>query len=370
MRIAFDQQIFSWQEYGGISRYFCSLATHLSKVHDVEAKIFAPLHVNGYLPLLAQDIKTGIKVKKVPKTARLRIRASHLMAMPLIWLFRPDILHETYYSSSANTLKGACRVLTAFDMIHERFADLLPHNDPTTHLKKMAFSRADYIFCISENTRRDLMELYAVPADKTSVTYLGFDMLPAEGEESFKHSSYILYVGQRLEYKNFTGLVNAFASSKWLRNNFRILCFGGGSFTSAENELFKALGIAKSQILQISGDDTVLSSCYRNAAAFVYPSLYEGFGIPPLEAMSVGCPVVCSNTSSIPEVVGDAAEYFDPFNVESIRSAIEKILQSSELRSELMAKGFKRCRLFTWEKCAAETLAVYRKLRNLPVGCH
>jgi len=364
MRIAFDQQIFAWQKYGGISRYICSLATHLSEIPDVEAKIFAPLHVNEYLPGLPADIRTGFKVKALPKTNRIRINVSRLMAIPLIRAFRPDIIHETYYSDWAYAPKGVSRVLTAYDMIHERFSDMFCQKDSTTNWKKKAFARADHVICISESTRRDLLELFDVPAEKVSVVYLGFDAFDSEAEQSNKpqNSSYILYVGQRAGYKNFDDFIRAYTSSEWLRNNFHILCFGGGAFTSVEKEMLTINGVSESHIRQISGDDSVLATCYRNSAVFVYPSLYEGFGIPPLEAMSVGCPVVCSETSSIPEVVGSAGEYFDPTSIDSIRSTIEKVLQSSELRADLTAKGFERCKLFTWEKCAAETLTVYRSL--------
>lgn len=364
MRIAFDQQIFTWQEYGGISRYICSLATHLSEIPGVEAKIFAPLHVNAYLPSIKENLRTGLKVKKIPRTARIRINASRLLALPLIKTFFPDIVHETYYASPKYVPNCAFRVITAFDMIHERFADILPHNDPTTNLKRIAFSRADHIICISESTRNDLLELFDVPAEKVSVTYLGFDELFPADESINKNKSmpYLLYVGQRLEYKNFIGLVKAFASSECLKSNFRILCFGGGAFTSTEKEMFNGFAVEECQIQHIGGDDHVLAACYRNAAVFVYPSLYEGFGIPPLEAMSVGCPVVCSNSSSIPEVVGNAGEYFDPICVDSIRTSIERVLQSSERQAELIALGYERCKLFSWKKCAAETLAIYKNL--------
>jgi glycosyltransferase involved in cell wall biosynthesis len=112
----------------------------------------------------------------------------------------------------------------------------------------------------------------------------------------------------------------------------------------------------------MNGNDRKLASFYSGAALFVYPSLYEGFGIPPLEAMSMDCPVVCSNNSSIPEVVGDAAEYFDPNDTESIRKAMELVLNSTARQAELINKGQIRCTQFSWERCAEETLAIYRNL--------
>jgi len=106
-----------------------------------------------------------------------------------------------------------------------------------------------------------------------------------------------------------------------------------------------------------------MAHLYATAAAFVYPSIYEGFGIPPLEAMSVGCPVICSNSSSLPEVVGDAAELFDPLDEEQLRRAMERVVTSEGLRKELIARGRQRCTAFSWERCTQETLAIYRKLR-------
>lgn len=364
MRIAFDQKIFYWQVYGGISRYICNLARHLSEVPGVEAKIFAPLHVNAYLPELPGCVRKGVKVEPFPRTGRIRTTVSRLLAQPLIRAFRPDIVHETYYSAGAYAPRGASRVLTAYDMIHERFSGMYRHDDPTSNWKKKSFARADRIICISESTRRDLLEFYDVSPDKTSVVHLGFAAFAAKADEGNAQlgSPYLLYVGERTGYKNFENLLRTYASSEWLRNNFRLFCFGGGAFTPAEMGMMKKHGVDESHVRQIGGGDSVLAACYRNAAVFVYPSLHEGFGIPLLEAMSAGCPVVCSNTGSVPEVAGNAGVYFDPCRIDSMRASIEKVLQSSEYRADLSSKGHERCKLFTWEKCAAETLAVYRSL--------
>lgn len=121
------------------------------------------------------------------------------------------------------------------------------------------------------------------------------------------------------------------------------------------------LGIAN-RVHQVSGDDGLLTSYYQGATALIYPSLYEGFGMPPLEAMNFGCPVVCSNTSSIPEVVGDAAVFFDPSSEESMRVAIESLLRSNELSAEMIRRGYARVQHFSWAKCAAETAAIYRQI--------
>jgi len=259
-------------------------------------------------------------------------------------------------------------VSTVHDMIHERFSNWFSQNDDTARRKRATVSRASHVICISENTRRDLIELYAVDPNKVSVVYLGYEMLDAgvdSGGVSLalsKFAPYILYVGDRGGYKNCEALLRAYAGSAWLRENFRVVCFGGGLFRADELELIRELSIKPGRIEQVSGGDDVLAGYYRNAAAFVYPSLYEGFGIPPLEAMALGCPVICSNTSSIPEVVGDAGESFDPGQVESIRASIENVLQSSERRAELIRKGSRKCAEYSWDRCASETLKIYRGL--------
>ena len=123
----------------------------------------------------------------------------------------------------------------------------------------------------------------------------------------------------------------------------------------------KKLNLVNDQVSQTAGDDHLLAELYKHASAFIFPSLYEGFGIPPLEAMSYNCPVVCSNTSSISEVVGDAGEYFDPSDMDSMRVAIERVITSDSHKKILIDKGHKRLERFSWDRCAIETLNIYRK---------
>ena len=131
---------------------------------------------------------------------------------------------------------------------------------------------------------------------------------------------------------------------------------------SSEVKLMRSLNISVDSVLYMSGSDDVLVGLYGSASAFVYPSLYEGFGIPLLEAMSLGCPIVCSNTSSLPEVVGDAAELFNPYDESVMREAIERVVSNPEYTTSLIEKGRRRAKLFSWEKCAKETLNVYSKI--------
>ena len=213
------------------------------------------------------------------------------------------------------------------------------------------------------NTQRDLIDIFGVAPEKTVVIHLGFSLTNKfESTVSLTESRpFLLYVGLRDRYKNFDTLLIAYSSSTFLRNTFSLVAFGGGRFSAVEVERIRALGLNDS-VRQISGDDALLAGLYRQSAAFVYPSLYEGFGIPPLEAMSYDCPVICSNTSSIPEVVGDAACLFDPTDVDAMRAAIELVVGSPKYRSDLVKRGRERIQHFSWDRTAKETVEVYREL--------
>ena len=365
MKIVYDAQIFVEQAYGGISRYICALASQTARLAGMDVKVLAPLHINGYLRELDKGIAVGCYVPRLPRTARIIKTLGSAMCRPVGALMRPDLVHETYYAAQPLCRARVASVLTVHDMIEERFPESFVAGYPLAGRKRLAAARADHIFCNSENTRRDLLEMHPLPEERVSVTYLGYDNLPQSGlraQDLVGAAPFILFVAGRHGYKNFEGLLRAYASSAWLREGFRIVCFGAGVFSSPERSLMAGLGLGREQVLQVGGSDERLAALYKGAAALVYPSKYEGFGIPPLEAMSLDCPVICSNTSSIPEVVGEAGEYFDPFDQESIRVAIERVLQSPARCQQLVALGRSRCKLFSWERCAEQTAAVYRRL--------
>lgn len=335
-------------------------------MQGIEARVFAPLHINRYLETLKGDLSVGFSLPRShPKLFRFIRQVNNILARHAIKRFKPDIIHETYYTKVDFCPKQARRVLTVHDLIHERFPELFDNSLGTTRPKSMAAHRADHVICISESTRRDLVEFLGVPEEKTSVVYHGVDaqlLQTFKPFQLFRPRPFFLYVGARDGYKNFEGMLRAFACSERLRREFDLLCFGGGPLKSNELELMSAVGMRPDQVLQIAGDDDILAALYHQATAFIYPSLHEGFGIPPLEAMCVGCPVVCSNSSSLPEVVGEAAETFDPLDGEAMQAAMERVVFSSSRRSALIAAGRVRSSMFTWEKCAQETEAVYRQL--------
>lgn len=372
MKIAYDSQIFCAQTYGGVSRYFCEIASRLAQAPGLEVSIAAPLYINAYLQNLPPGIVTGFRGPRADRFKsiypRLFLRGVGLVLGDLVLRAKfPDVVHETYYFSHPLGPRRARRVLTIYDMIHERFPSDFPLGDKTTRHKAMAAKRADHVICISESTRQDAIELLGLPPEKTSVIHLGFDLMTEggaglTGEGRTTDEPFLLYVGNRGGYKNFLRLLEAYASSPQLRAGFKLVCFGGGALSAEERERMAQLGLANGRVIQLGGSDQLLSRLYARASAFVYPSLYEGFGIPPLEAMSHDCPVVCGTTSSIPEVVGDGGEYFDPADVDSIREAIERVVGSENHRKALIEKGRARLGCFSWDRCAGETLEVYRNL--------
>lgn len=360
MRIIYDYQIFSLQEYGGISRYVYELALKMLN-NQQDVNIISPIYINQYLKNFRKSNLTGFFIKHIPKTGLVIQAINAVLFFVYVRIIKPDVVHETYYYSVLLAPKRTKVILTVYDMIHEKFSDCFLASDRTSKCKLFAVKRADHIICISEQTKRDLIELFSVPANKISVVYLGFTLSQSiKMVGNINSRPFLFYVGLRSGYKNFNALLHAYAESVLLKQEYDLICFGGGQFSTEEYALFNELGLLN--VKQVSGDDELLACYYQSATLFIYPSLYEGFGIPPLEAMNFNCPVVCSNVSSIPEVVGDAALLFDPYEVSDIKSAIEQVVLDEDLRLSLIARGQARLQCFSWERCAEETLAVYRQV--------
>jgi glycosyltransferase involved in cell wall biosynthesis len=366
MKVAFDYQAFTNQSYGGVSRYFVRLAQEFLR-YEQDIQIFSPLHRNRYLKELPAEIVHGKELNSFPpKSKPLFLAWNQIKSNSAICNWHPDVIHETYYAAKPVGNTDALRVVTVYDMIHELFPNNFSWLDRTTQQKKISLTRADKIICISHNTKRDLIDIFNLPEEKIFVVHLGFEKF-SPNETTVKiqlDKPYLLYVGSRAGYKNFRGLLDAFASSHKLNNDFRLIAFGGGAFNREEINLFQKLGISLNNVQQISGNDEVLGRLYQHARAFIYPSLYEGFGLPPLEAMAHDCPVISSNTSSMPEVIGDAGVYFSPKNIDSIRDAIERTVYSDNAIHLLTQKGVKQLKNFSWQKCAEETLKIYTSTRG------
>ncbi|MGI0488952.1 glycosyltransferase family 4 protein [Pantanalinema rosaneae CENA516] len=365
IKLVYDYQSASFQEYGGVSRYVYELATRFANKPEFQTTIFAPIYINQYLKQQPIAGLRGMAIPFIPKTQRVRSLINHPITQLYLKQYSPDIVHETYYAYDRTAPKRSKIVLTIHDLIHEKFPQYFAASDQTAAMKAAAIARADQIICVSNNTRTDLLNRFPIDPSKVSVTYLGCSLVtnqPSNIQPEQRSRPYLLYVGKRDGYKNFAQFLLAYAHSDKLNREFDLVCFGASPFTQFELNTMAKLQLAQEQIHHIPGNEITLASWYTNASILVYPSLYEGFGIPPLEAMTCGCPVACSQMASIPEVVGDAAEFFDPTEPESIAAAIANVLYNSDRSQELSRAGKLRAAQFSWEKCAEATELIYQSL--------
>lgn len=309
--IVFDHQIFSLQQFGGISRYFCELASRVHGSGDFLARIAAPVHYNDYLAACDASIYGVYLPMRIPRSGRAYRAVAQLLSPVVIRAARPSLVHRTYFGRSFAPA-GVPTVVTVYDMIHELFPQNFSSTDMTSRDKRRSVEAANLVICISHSTAEDLIRIFSVPRDKVRVVHLGFSDVFSRASASrsaAKSRPYLLYVGNRGGYKNFAGFLRAYASSSRLQSAFDMVLFGGSDFTAEERRLISDVGVRGDSVRRVTGSDVDLAQAYAGAHLFVYPSKYEGFGIPPLEAMAAGCPVACSNSSSIPEVVGDAADF-------------------------------------------------------------
>jgi glycosyltransferase involved in cell wall biosynthesis len=367
VKIIYDYQIFSRSKYGGVSRYLCEIATRIARTENFDVKVLAFAYISEYLRQNASEIVVGCPVPALPKTSKIISNFNFKFSREWLKKNPHDIVHETYYSQKTITPSRTKTVITVYDMIHEKLISLFPEgkNHPLIKAKHIAIKRADHIICISENTKKDLLEILNIDPKKISVIYLGCSLNCKKNKigQPYYNFPFILYVGYRGRYKNFERLLRAYSSSKKLKKDIKLVCFGGGSFSKEEKKLIHELEISEDKVIQISGNDDILANLYNYASAFVYPSLYEGFGLPLLEAMSFRCPVVCSSISSIPEIAGDAAEFFNPYDIYSMSNALEKVVYSQDRTEMLIDLGLERIKNFSWEKCVQKTCLVYSSLK-------
>jgi glycosyltransferase involved in cell wall biosynthesis len=362
--VLYDHQVFATQRFGGVSRYFVELARAFAASADVQARMFAPAYVNEYIASGDALHPLSFQLKSLRRGGRYRPP----LLSPLLWMAmrarRPDILHETMHTSvKPSRPRGTRMVTTVHDMTVERFPELFDEPERRVADKVSAMRRADAIICISEATRVDLVELHPDLAGRCTVIHHGVDrgVEPAPKPPSWP-ARYLLYVGTRDHYKNFQALVQALGGASRLPPDLSLLCFGGGPLSAQERDAAVRAGWAPERIVQTVGDDALLAAAYRHAELFVFPSWYEGFGMPLTEAMIHGCPIACSRASSFPEVCLSAAAYFDPMDVDSMTAAIESVVLDPVRRQSLAEAAVRRGADFSWSECARKTAQVYREV--------
>ena len=366
MKILFDHQIFTSQIYGGISRYFFELMKNFRNNDEVECELSLRYSNNYYLKELDNlPYKTFFKRHSFKGKYRLLNIINKKISEKYISKGDYDLFHPTYYDPYfLDFLNGKPFVLTILDMIHEIFPEIFPLKDKTSERKKLLAQKAAKIIAISENTKRDIIKFLGIGENKIEVIYLGNSLKIKKDIKTINikiPEKYILFVGSRRGYKNFELFIEVISPLINDDNKLNIVCAGGGKFNNKEIEKLKNLKI-KDKVFYYSGSDSILAYLYQKAVAFIFPSLYEGFGIPVLESFASGCPVICSKTSSLPEVAGDAVVYFDPTDKLSMLNSIKKVIYDDELRKQLMDKGIERVKEFTWKKTAEKTKKIYEEI--------
>jgi glycosyltransferase involved in cell wall biosynthesis len=364
LRPIFSADAFTLQRRGGVSRYFAELHRALT-ASGIDSEVAAPLWISEHLepgpgvmglrlPAIADRRGAGRMCRRVGATAERRS----------VDAAGPDgvVLHRTYYS--LRPTPGTVPVVeTVFDMIHEDHPGLTAVRDRAAEWKRASLARADQVITISEHTRRRLLAHYDLDPGRVTTVHLGVRDMPVDRQavESLRASDpFILYVGAREAYKNFDRFLEASAAVVDVHDQLRVRVFGGPPPTVAERATIKRLGLTRS-VDFVGGSDADLAASYAAATVFVYPSVDEGFGLPPLEAMTQRCAVASSTGGSMPEVLANAAAFFDPADTVDMARTIAELVDRPGLRAELAERGARRARAFRWDRVAAETVAVYER---------
>jgi glycosyltransferase involved in cell wall biosynthesis len=370
-KIIIDPQIFILQDFGGISRYFIELCNQFEQTNKI--KVILPILYTDNLyykdsRYFQESFQNKnhllIRFSKIfrPFIPRKLKRKSINRTADLLDNQKFDLFIPTYYDPYFLThLKNKPFVLTVHDMIHELYPQYFDDADIVIKSKSALIARATKIIAVSENTKKDLLNIYPnVDPKKVEVIYLAHTINDGSSVK-IKNipEQYILFVGKRDVYKNFFFFLEAVTPILKEKPDLYVFCAGGNPFTKEELIIINNLGIAK-QLLQKNFYDIELTAYYKNALCFVFPSEYEGFGIPILESMASGCPVVLTNYSSFPEIAGDAGIYFELNNKTDLRNKVISAISDSTFRQSHIFKGITQASKFSWKKTAEATLNVYQ----------
>jgi len=387
MKVLYDFQTFNNQQYGGISRYYYELINQFHKSGDVQVDLGLKYTYNHYLThsdFLKDKVKVpnnktiddmlwGINFKGKGKLFRYYSKLFNVniykenrkITLEKLAKGDFDIFHATYFNDYFLPYIGDRPfVLTIYDMTHEIYAEnLLSVVDIKEFESKRALAhKATKIIAISENTKNDIVKYYEIDPGKIEVIYLANSLDPnVENKELKLPEKFVLHVGNRNFYKNFYVFAAAMARLMHKDPELYVVCAGGGMLYEFERRYLRMLGI-DDRFISAPADDASLVTAYKEALAYVSASLYEGFGVPMVEAFACGTPVIISNISSHPEIGGDAPVYFEPKDIDSMSGAIAKVIYDPKLRSEMIIKGYQREKQFSWAKTAEATKNLYQSL--------
>lgn len=370
MRILINALYLVSENLGGTWTYTSNLVSCVSGLRsDHEFIVLANRRTASGFEL--RGGKTKVMTVDLDVESRIKRVAWEQLALPkLVRDLRIDVLHST-----GNTLPLRLKektVVTVADLQYTKY----PENIPLARRMYLnwfvprSVRRADLVIAISQHTKESIVHHFGVPAEKVKVIYLaGLSEKDSKQtlesrEGSGARRPYLLSVGSSLPHKNLARLIRGYAKvASEIPHNLVIV----GEGFDQRGDLHQTLvdtGLAGSERVQMRGfiGRSELLALYRQADAFVFPSLYEGFGIPAIEAMDSGCPVVAANCTVLPEVIANAGLFFDPLSVDSIAEALRKVCRSSTLREDLRTRGRLRAKQFSWEKMAAETVEAYEQV--------
>lgn len=383
MKVLYDPQAFDMQTHGGVSRCFAELYAH--RPAFVDASIYIKETNNVYLKDLgfpeAGDVYKHFLCAKDTKLKHFLFKLTYNLKYGKFsrWDKRPlinqyetesvikkgdfDIFHPTFFDDYFLPFLGKKPfVITVHDMIPEIFS--MDHSQAKQKLA--VIPKAAHIIAVSGQTKKDLVRIMNVPEEKVSVVYHGADEEPYIPSSTAPFAEeYILYVGTRYEYKNFKAFCKSCVGILKRHPQLKIVCTGV-PFSPEEIQLFESLGIKDRMVHRFVQTRQELFDLYHYAITFVYPSKYEGFGIPILEAYKADCPVMLNRASCFPEIAGDAAVFFD---LNSEKSDFEEQFETlyrltGDERGELIQRQRERMKLYSWSKSAAQLADVYKDVLN------
>ncbi len=376
-------------EKTGVGYYTANLVEALSKIDTVNEYILYPFFYHMYCPdfksqvappqknfhLRWEKIYQKILVKIPGKTLGKILSGLWYAPIPKKWILgNVDILHSTTFSAPRNHYGQL--IVTIYDVSFLTLPECHTESNRRHCLKgtRDAVRYADCIIAISNHGKQELVKYFGADPDKIVVTHLAakdiFAPCGVEEQNRVREKykiprDFIFFVGSFEPRKNIETLIRAYANlPETIKTQHPLVIAGGKGWLNSEiDALIKSL--PPDQIRRIGYvDEKDLPGLYSAAAVFVYPSLYEGFGLPILEAMSCGAPVITSNTSSMPEISGDAALLFYPHDVRQLTTLLIEVMGNENLRNELSRKGINRAGQFSWEKTARATLKIYEDLNS------